>query len=143
MGSQPLALPASVTPRKGGLSRVDVRREGSAAEEGSAGGFGLAPKVDALWVGTGSVAVEGPARSLWLPTGAAGDEGFVDRAFEASRGYVFGHGIALQLSLEVGLRRDSVRREEGNSGTRSTNHAGFPESAYVGKASRGFLPGTA
>ena len=30
----------------------------------------------------------------------------VRTALEASRGYVFGHGIALQPSLELGLRRD-------------------------------------
>ena len=84
--------------------------------EGGVGGFGLAPKVDALWVGTGSVAVEGPARSLWLPTGAAGDEGLVDRALEASRGYVFGHGIALKPSLAVGPRGHGVSASGSRGG---------------------------
>ena len=74
------------------------------------GGFGLAFKADALWVGTGSEAVEGPAGRL------AGTEAVVTRvrtALEASRGYVFGHGIALRPSLEVGLRRDGGDAETG------------------------------
>ena len=74
------------------------------------GGFGLAFKADALWVGTGSEAVGGPAGRL------AGTEAVVTRvrtALEASRGYVFGHGIALRPSLEVGLRRDGGDAETG------------------------------
>ena len=67
------------------------------------GHFGLAFKTDALWVGTGSEAVEGPVGRL------AATEAVVTRvrtAVEVSRGYVFGHGIALRSSLEVGLRQD-------------------------------------
>ena len=74
------------------------------------GGFGLAFKADALWVGTGSEAVEGPAGRL------AGTEAVVTRvrtALEASRGYVFGHGIALRPSLELGLRQDGGDAETG------------------------------
>ena len=74
------------------------------------GGFGLAFKADALWVGTGSEAVDDPAGRL------AGTEAVVTRvrtALEASRGYVFGHGIALQPSFEVGLRRDGGDAETG------------------------------
>ena len=74
------------------------------------GGFGLAFKADALWVGTGSEAVEGPAGRL------AGTEAVVTRirtALEASRGYVFGHGIELRPSLELGLRRDGGDAETG------------------------------
>ena len=37
----------------------------------------------------------------------------VRTALEASRGYVFGHGIALQPSLELGLRRDGGDAETG------------------------------
>ena len=45
MGSQPLALPASVTPRKGwALEGFGLRREGSAAVEGGVGGFGFGAK---------------------------------------------------------------------------------------------------
>ena len=74
------------------------------------GGFGLAFKADALWVGTGSKAVDGPVGRL------AATEAVVTRvrtALEASRGYVFGHGIALQPSLELGLRRDGGDAETG------------------------------
>ena len=74
------------------------------------GGFGLAFKADALWVGTGFEAVAGPAGRL------AATEAVVTRvrtALEASRGYVFGHGIALQPSLELGLRRDGGDAETG------------------------------
>ena len=74
------------------------------------GGFGLAFKADALWVGTGSEAVDGPAGRL------AATEAVVTRvrtALEASRGYVVGHGIALRPSLEVGLRKDGGDAETG------------------------------
>ncbi len=37
----------------------------------------------------------------------------VRTALESSRGYVFGHGIALQPSLELGLRRDGGDAETG------------------------------
>ena len=37
----------------------------------------------------------------------------VRTALEASRAYVFGHGIALQPSLELGLRRDGGDAETG------------------------------
>ena len=37
----------------------------------------------------------------------------VRTALEASRGYVFGHGIALQPSLELGLRRDGGGCRDG------------------------------
>ena len=74
------------------------------------GGFGLAFKADALWVGTGSEAVDGPAGRL------AATEAVVTRvrtALEASRGYVVGHGIALRPSLELGLRKDGGDAETG------------------------------
>ena len=74
------------------------------------GCFGLAFKADALWVGTGSEAVDGPAGRL------AATEAMVTRvrtALEASRGYVVGHGIALRPSLELGLRTDGGDAETG------------------------------
>ena len=37
----------------------------------------------------------------------------VRTALEASRGYVFGHGIALRPSLELGLRQDGGDAETG------------------------------
>ena len=93
---------------------VDARRRREGRSGGlrcGGGGVGLAFKADALWVGTGSEAVEGPAGRL------AGTEAVVSTrvrtALEASRGYVFGHGIALRPSLEVGLRRDGGDAETG------------------------------
>ena len=103
-----LAVPVAL---KGGLSMSMLAGgvRGDLVDSG-AGGFGLAFKADALWVETGSEAVDGPAGRL------AGTEAVVTRArtaLEASRGYVFGHGIALRPSLEVGLRRDGEDAETG------------------------------
>ena len=74
------------------------------------GGFVLAFKADALWVGTAIDGVEGPGGNL-AATSAA-----VTRyrtALEASRGYRFQRGLSLQPSLEVGLRRDGGDAETG------------------------------
>ena len=108
--SLPTSLAAPVA-LKGGLSMSMLAGgvRGDLVDAGI-GGFGLAFKADALWVGTGSEAVDGPAGRL------AGTEAVVTRvrtALEASRGYVFGHGIALRPSLEVGLRRDGGDAETG------------------------------
>ena len=108
--SLPTSVPSPVA-LKGGLSMSMLAGgvRGDLVDAG-VGGFGLAFKADALWVGTGSEAVEGPAGRL------AGTEAVVTRvrtALEASRGYVFGHGIALQPSLELGLRRDGGDAETG------------------------------
>ena len=108
--SLPTSLAAPVA-LKGGLSMSMLAGgvRGDLVDAG-VGGFGLAFKADALWVGTGSEAVDGPAGRL------AGTEAVVTRvrtALEASRGYVFGHGIALRPSFEVGLRRDGGDAETG------------------------------
>ena len=108
--SRPTSLAAPVA-LEGGLSMSMLAGgvRGDLVDSG-VGGFGLAFKADALWVGTGSEAVDGPAGRL------AGTEAVVTRvrtALEASRGYVFGHGIALRPSFEVGLRRDGGDAETG------------------------------
>ena len=108
--SLPTSVPSPVA-LKGGLSMSMLAGgvRGDLVDSG-AGGFGLAFKADVLWVGTGSEAVDGPAGRL------AGTEAVVTRvrtALEASRGYVVGHGIALQPSLELGLRRDGGDAETG------------------------------
>ena len=108
--SLPTSLAAPVA-LKGGLSMSMLAGgvRGNLVDAGI-GGFGLAFKADALWVGTGSEAVDGPAGRL------AATEAVVTRvrtALEASRGYVFGHGIALRPSFEVGLRRDGGDAETG------------------------------
>ena len=107
-----LALPTpSLTSLQSGLS-MSMLAGGVRGElvDGGVGHFGLAFKADALWVGTGSEAVDGPAGRL------AATEAVVTRvrtALEASQSYVFGHGIALRPSLEVGLRRDGGDAETG------------------------------
>ncbi len=74
------------------------------------GGFGLAVKADALWVDTGIEGVEGLAGRL-AATAAATTR--LRTALEASRGYAFGHGLALEPSVEVGLRQDGGDAETG------------------------------
>ena len=109
-----LSVPTSVASPialKGGLSMSMLAGgvRGDLVDAGL-GGFGLAFKADALWVGTGSEAVDGPAGRL------AATEAVVTRvrtALEASRGYVVGHGIALRPSLELGLRKDGGDAETG------------------------------
>ena len=74
------------------------------------GGFGLAFKADALWVGTGIEGVDGPEGRL------AATDAVVTRyraVLEASRGYRFERGLSLKPSLEVGLRRDGGDAETG------------------------------
>ena len=74
------------------------------------GGFGLAFKVDALWVGTGIEGVDGPAGRL------AAVEATATRyrtALEASRGYSIRRRLSLQPTLEIGLRRDGGDAETG------------------------------
>ena len=74
------------------------------------GGFGLAFKAEALWVGTGIKGVDGPEGRL------AATEAAVSRfrtGLEASRGYSFQRGLSLKPSLEVGLRRDGGDAETG------------------------------
>ena len=74
------------------------------------GSFGLAFKADALWVGTGSEGVDAPEVQL------AASEVSVTRvrtALEASQGLLFGQGLSLRPSLELGLRRDGGDAETG------------------------------
>ena len=109
--SSPMSSLAAPVALEGGLSMSMLAGgvRGDLVDSG-AGGFGLAFKADALWVGTGSEAVDGSAGRL------AGTEAVVTRvrtALEASRGYVFGHGITLRPSFEVGLRRDGGDAETG------------------------------
>ena len=76
-----------------------------------AGGFGLAFKADALWVGTAVDGVDGPAGRMAATAAAASR---VRTALEGSRGYVFGRGLSLKPSVEVGLRHDGGDAEQGS-----------------------------
>ena len=75
------------------------------------GGFALAFKADALWVGAASDLLDGVAGRL-----NASEAGVtrVRTALEGSRGFTLGGGrLALTPSVEVGLRRDGGDAETG------------------------------
>ena len=91
------------------MSAVGTRGEliGSRAT----GGFALAFKADALWVGVGSELLDGAAGRL-----NASEAGVtrVRTALEGSRGFTLGGGrLSLTPSVEVGLRRDGGDAETG------------------------------
>ena len=77
---------------------------------GGAGGFALAFKADALWVGTSTDGVDGAAGHL------AATEAAVTRVrtgLEGSRAYTLGGRLSLRPSVEVGLRHDGGDAETG------------------------------
>ena len=77
---------------------------------GGAGGFELAFKADALWVGTATDGVDGPAGRL------AATEAAVTRfrtGLEGSRAYTFAGRLSLKPSVEVALRHDGGDAEIG------------------------------
>ncbi len=77
---------------------------------GGASGFELAFKADALWVGTSSDGVDGPAGRL------KATEAAVTRfrtGLEGSRGYTLAGRLSLRPSVEVGLRQDGGDAESG------------------------------
>ena len=77
---------------------------------GGAGGFALAFKADALWVGTSIDGVDGPAGRL------AATEAAVTRfrtGLEGSRDYMLAGRLSLKPSVEVGLRHDGGDAETG------------------------------
>ncbi|MCY3843144.1 MAG: hypothetical protein OXH69_06330, partial [Acidobacteria bacterium] len=90
------------------MSAVGTRGEliGSRAT----GGFALAFKADALWVGAGSDLLDGAAGRL-----NASEAGVtrVRTALEGSRGFTLGGRLSLRPSVEVGLRRDGGDAETG------------------------------
>ena len=77
---------------------------------GGAGGFALAFKADALWVGTATDGGDGPTGRL------AATAATVTRfrtGLEGSRGYTLAGRLALTPSIEVGLRHDGGDAETG------------------------------
>ena len=106
-----LLTPDSGTALESGLSMA-MAAAGTRGEliAGAAGGFALAFKADALWVGTAIDGVDGPAGRL-KATDAA-----VTRfrtGLEGSRAYKFAGGLSLRPSVEVGLRQDGGDAETG------------------------------
>ena len=91
------------------MSAVGTRGELVGAR--ATGGFALAFKADALWVGAASDLADSAAGRL-----NASDAGVtrVRTALEGSRGYTLGGGrLSLTPSVEVGLRRDGGDAETG------------------------------
>ena len=106
-----LLTPDSGTALESGLS-MGMAAAGTRGEliAASAGGFALAFKADALWVGTAIDGVDGPAGRL-KATDAA-----VTRfrtGLEGSRAYTLAGRLSLTPSVEVGLRHDGGDAETG------------------------------
>ena len=77
---------------------------------GATGGFALAFKADALWVGASTDQVDGAAGRL------SASEAGVTRlrtALEGSRGFTVGGRVSLTPSIEIGLRQDAGDAETG------------------------------
>ena len=77
---------------------------------GGAGGFALAFKADALWVGTSIDGTDGPEGRL-NATGAAVTR--VRAGLEGSRDFTLGSVLSLKPLVEVGLRHDGGDAETG------------------------------
>ena len=106
-----LLTPGAGAPLESGLSMA-MAAGGTRGElmTGGAGGFTLAFKADALWVGTGIEGVDGPAGRL------AATDAAVTRlrtGLEGSRDYNLGNVLSLKPLVEVGLRHDGGDAETG------------------------------
>ena len=77
---------------------------------GGAGGFALAFKADALWVGTSIDGVDGPAGRLKATEAAVTR---IRTGLEGSRAYTLAGRLSLKPSVEVGLRHDGGDAETG------------------------------
>ena len=77
---------------------------------GGASGFALAFKADALWVGTATDGVDGPAGRLQATEAAVTR---IRTGLEGSRAYTLAGRLSLKPSVEVGLRHDGGDAETG------------------------------
>ena len=77
---------------------------------GGAGGFALAFKADALWVGTSLAGADGPTGRLKATDAVATR---LRTGLEGSRGYTLAGRLSLTPSVEVGLRHDGGDAETG------------------------------
>ena len=77
---------------------------------GGASGFALAFKADALWVGTATDGVDGPAGRLKATEAAVTR---IRTGLEGSRAYMLAGRLSLKPSVEVGLRHDGGDAETG------------------------------
>ena len=93
------------------MAMTAVGTRGELLGSRSTGGFGLAFKADALWVGATTELLEGPAGRL---NASAAGATRVRTALEGSRGFTLGGGrVSLTPTVEVGLRRDGGDAETG------------------------------
>ena len=76
----------------------------------ASGGFALAFKADALWVGTSVAGVDGPAGRLAASNAAVTR---IRTGVEGSRGFTLGGRLSLRPSVEVGVRQDGGDAETG------------------------------
>ena len=93
------------------MAMTAVGTRGELLGSGRTGGFSLAFKADALWVGAASALLDGPGGRL-----NASDAGVtrVRTALEGSRGFTLGGGrVSLTPTVEVGVRRDGGDAETG------------------------------
>ncbi len=92
------------------MAMTAVGTRGELIGSRATGGFALAFKADALWVGAGSELLDGPTGRL-----NASEAGVtrVRTALEGSRGFTLGGRLSLTPSVEVGLRQDGGDAETG------------------------------
>ena len=92
------------------IAATDKPRPQSSAARGGAGGFALAFKADALWVGTSIDGTDGPEGRL-KATGAAVTR--LRTGLEGARDYALGDVLSLKPLVEVGIRQDGGDAETG------------------------------
>ena len=92
------------------------------------GGFALAFKADALWVGAATELVDGAAGRL-----NASQAGVtrVRTALEGSWGFTVGGRVSLTPSVEVGLRRDGGNADTGTGMAEVTGESGGPSGERI------------
>ena len=93
------------------MSLVAMGGRGDLLTPAEAGGFALALKADAFWVGTKSDRVK--ASAFGSLAGARGESSRVRAVLDGSRTFSFASGAALTPSLELGVRHDSGDAETG------------------------------
>ncbi len=93
------------------MTLVALGGRGDLLTPAEAGGFALALKADAFWVGTKSDRVKDSA--FGSLAGARGESGRVRAVLDGSRTFSFASGAALTPSLELGVRHDSGDAETG------------------------------
>ena len=93
------------------MAMTAVGTRGDLLGSRATGGFGLAFKADALWVGATTELLDGPTGRLNASEAGATR---MRTALEGSRGFTVGGGrLSLRPTVEVGLRRDGGDAETG------------------------------